>query len=311
MLRQAIAQILADDRKRRIFEDKWSAVLRSNCMKLFYKMGQEMLDSVAADWKREMLKLYVQVAEKVLRDERIWRIEEKFLEGFVTESLVNQAEGRRILGDYREGLYQLGKKFSESASATEIPKSLSNVHYLQFGLLRILEIPIPNQQYLQNQILHAPNPKFLLPLSTKKTFMPLTNEMLLKLNKVDMVALKFWHMYEYEPSDLYEKIRKARGWEPKVEVLLLGIKSKLEEGLFRYINLINDLVLRHSHKECSEEVSNQLLSYVEIALEICKKHAEPSAEETALEKIDIGLAFQLFNTQARSGRQKEFLVRLV
>lgn len=74
MLRQAIAQILADDRKRRIFEDKWSAVLRSNCMKLFYKMGQEMLDGVPADWKREMLKLYVQVAEKVLRDERIWRI---------------------------------------------------------------------------------------------------------------------------------------------------------------------------------------------------------------------------------------------
>jgi hypothetical protein len=86
--------------------------------------------------------------------------------------------------------------------------------------------------------------------------------MLLKLNKVDMVALKFWHMYEYEPSDIYEKIRKARGWEPKVEVLLLGIKAKLQEGLFRYINLINDLVLSHANKECSEEVSNQLVSYV-------------------------------------------------
>jgi hypothetical protein len=103
MLKQAIAQILADDRKRRIFEDKWSAVLRSNCMKLFYKMGKEMLDGVPADWKREMLKLYVQVAEKVLKDkeERIWRIEEKFLEGFVTESLANPSEGRRILGEYR------------------------------------------------------------------------------------------------------------------------------------------------------------------------------------------------------------------
>lgn len=152
------------------------------------------------------------------------------------------------------------------------------MHYLQFGLLRLLEIAIPNQQYLQNQFLHAPNPKFLLPLSTRKTFTPLTNEMLLKLNKVDMVALKFWHMYEYEPSDLYEKIRKARGWEPKVEVLLLGIKSKLQEGLFRYINLINDLVLRHTHKECSDEANNQLLSYVEIALEICRKHSEPQAE---------------------------------
>lgn len=78
-----------------------------------------------------------------------------------------------------------------------------NVHYLQFGLLRILEIAIPNQQYLHNQLLHAPNPKFLLPLSNKKTFTALTNEILLKLNKVDMVALKFWNLYEYEPSDVY------------------------------------------------------------------------------------------------------------
>jgi hypothetical protein len=125
-----------------------------------------------------------------------------------------------------------------------------------------------------------------------------------------MVALKFWNMYEYEPSDVYEKVRKARGWETKVDVLLLGIKGKLKEGLFKYINLINDLVLRHANKECSEEVSNQLASYVEIALEICAKHTEPLSEETALEKVDIGLAFQ-FNTIVRSARQKEFLIRLV
>jgi hypothetical protein len=134
-----------------------------------------MLDPIQADWKKEMLKLYVQVAEKVLTNEKIWRIEEKFLEGFITESLSNLSEGRRILGDYREDLYQIGKRFSQSPAATEIPKSLSNVHYLQFGLLRILEIAIPNQQYLQNQFLHSPNPKFLLPLSTRKTFTPLTN----------------------------------------------------------------------------------------------------------------------------------------
>ncbi len=74
----------------------------------------------------------------------------------------------------------------------------------------------------------------------------------MKLNKVDMVGLKFWAMFEYEQSDVYEKVRKARGWEPKVEVLLLGIKSKLREGLLKYISLIHDLVLRHTNKECSE-----------------------------------------------------------
>jgi hypothetical protein len=41
-----------------------------------------------------------------------------------------------------------------------------------------------------------------------------------------------------------------------VEVLLLGIKAKLQEGLFIYINHINDIVLRHANKECSEKVSN-------------------------------------------------------
>lgn len=52
--------------------------------------------------------------------------------------------------------------------------------------------------------------------------------MLLKLNKVDMVALKYWSMFEYEQSEIYEKVKKAQGWEAKVEVILLGIKSKLK-----------------------------------------------------------------------------------
>lgn len=33
-----------------------------------------MLDPQQADWKKEMLKLYVQVSEKVLNDEKIWRV---------------------------------------------------------------------------------------------------------------------------------------------------------------------------------------------------------------------------------------------
>jgi hypothetical protein len=54
-----------------------------------------MLDPIQADWKKEMLKLYVQVAEKVLTNEKIWRIEEKFLEGFITESLSRRSVPNR------------------------------------------------------------------------------------------------------------------------------------------------------------------------------------------------------------------------
>jgi hypothetical protein len=41
-----------------------------------------------------------------------------------------------------------------------------------------------------------------------------------------------------------------------VEVLLLGLKAKLQDGLFKYNSLINDLVLKHVKKEWSEDVSN-------------------------------------------------------
>lgn len=70
-------------------------------MKLFYKLGEEMMQEREEEWKREMLRLYVQVAEKVLKDEKIWRIEEKFLEGFITESLSNLSHCRKILGEHR------------------------------------------------------------------------------------------------------------------------------------------------------------------------------------------------------------------
>ena len=53
-------------------------------MRLFYKLGEEMLKPGDEEWKREMLRLYVGVAEKVLRQDKICRIEEKFLEGFIT-----------------------------------------------------------------------------------------------------------------------------------------------------------------------------------------------------------------------------------
>ena len=56
---------------------------------------------------------------------------------------------------------------------------------------------MPNQHTIHNQLVQAPNPKLLLPLATKRSFDLLTQEMLLKLNKVDMVSLKYWSMLEY------------------------------------------------------------------------------------------------------------------
>jgi hypothetical protein len=33
-----------------------------------------------------------------------------------------------------------------------------------------------------------------------------------KSNKIDMIGFKYWSYYEYEESDIYEKVRKASEW---------------------------------------------------------------------------------------------------
>ena len=57
---------------------------------------------------------------------------------------------------------------------------------------------LPHEKYLHNQLVHAPNPKFLLPFRKKGTFISLTNEILQKLNKIDMIGFRFWNYYDYE-----------------------------------------------------------------------------------------------------------------
>ena len=54
-----------------------------------------------------------------------------------------------------------------------------------------------------------------------------------------MVGCQFWSYYEYEESDLYEKIRRAAEWGGRVDMLLMLIKPKLIAGLERCLNLIN------------------------------------------------------------------------
>ena len=54
---------------------------------------------------------------------------------------------------------------------------------------------LPHEKYLFNQLMHAPNPKFLLPFRRRGVFVNLTSEILAKLNKVDIVGLRYWSYY--------------------------------------------------------------------------------------------------------------------
>lgn len=105
-------------------------------------------------------------------------------------------------------------------------------------------------------------------------FISLTNEILLKLNKVDMVGLRYWSYYEYEESDMYASIRKAAGWEFKIDIILSTLKSKIRSGLEKYMNLINEKIKSYSNRSMEDSAINEITSYSEICLEICN-HRDP------------------------------------
>lgn len=73
-------------------------------------------------------------------------------------------------------------------------------------------------------------------------------------------------------------MKKAQGWETKVEVILLGIKHKLKEGLLKYMTYINETILKNGVNVLSDDAINQLTSYTEIIIEILDKHSEPQIE---------------------------------
>ena len=63
----------------------------------------------------------------------------------------------------------------KSLNSKETPKHLSNSQYLQYSVFSLLGLNLPHEKYLYNQLLHAPNPKYLFPFRKKGTFTALTN----------------------------------------------------------------------------------------------------------------------------------------
>ena len=175
----------------------------------------------------------------------------------------------------------------------EIPKSLSNEQFLQYSVISIMKMELPHEKYLHNQLAHAPNPKFLLPFRKKGTFITLTNEMLQKYNKIDMIGFRFWNYYDYEECDIYSKIRKAADWEVKFGIWLPLLKEKIKVGLEKYMNLINEKIKSFSNRNIDDTGINDIMSFTEICLEICHKKSKSEHNfSIALEKVDLGQAFQ-------------------
>ena len=75
--------------------------------------------------------------------------------------------------------------------------------------------------------------------------------------------------------------------------MLETLKAKMKYGLEKYMNLINEKIKSYSNRIIDESGVNEITSYSEICLEICRKRdPKETAFSTALEKVDLGQVFQ-------------------
>lgn len=76
------------------------------------------------------------------------------------------------------------------------------------------------------------------------------------------------------------------------------LKEKIKSGLERYMNLINERIKSYSTRQIDDAGINDLMSYVEICLQICDKR-DPDEKNfgTALERVDLGQVFQYKNLE--------------
>jgi hypothetical protein len=141
--------------------------------------------------------------EKLLTREKVSRIEERFIEPFII-TILKKENGLDILGlQNSRRLKNIAQQIRDSITDSENPKAISSNQYLKYCILASFQIKIPHEKYLYNQLLHAPNPKYLFPFRKKGTFNDLSNEILLKSNKIDMVGVLYWSYFNYEEGDLY------------------------------------------------------------------------------------------------------------
>ena len=77
------------------------------------------------------------------------------------------------------------------------------------------------------------------------------------------------------------------------------------------MNLINEKIKSYSTRQIDETGINDIMSYVEICLEICdKQDPEEHNFGTALERVDLGQVFQQKNFE-NEHRLKECMLKLV
>ena len=294
-LRQDLAALFRDEHAQKTFENKWTHGLKYNVMGFFTRLAKDFFQADRRDRiKTELTSLYIEITDKLLTSEKMSRIEEKFIEPLLIQGLRQSAQVEEALERHNcERLRRSAAGLSKLLSERENPKTVTSNQFLKFCAMRMLEVALPHEKYLHSHLLHAPHPKYLFPFRSKGTFLALTEELIRKSNRLDLVGCQFWSYYEFEEGDVYEKVRRSAEWGGKVDILLMLLKPKLVQGLERCLHAINEKVFYFSTKHITEEGLNSLEGLAEVGLNICRNRS-PSEHffQTALERVDIGQLFQ-------------------
>lgn len=173
-LNQSLREIFSSDKAKKVFEEKWTHSLKSNVMGLFNRIVNDYYADKGSV-KEEFNALYAETIEKLMREEKLSRVEEKFLDVFLSETM-RRGVTLDVLGtNSKNEIYRLGSNLQKALNTRETPKALLTSQYLQYSVFSLLAFSLPHEKYLYNQLLHAPNPKYLYPFRKKGTFTSLTS----------------------------------------------------------------------------------------------------------------------------------------
>ena len=87
-IKQDLTNLFRDEHAQKTFETKWTHSLKSNVMACFSRIATDVFHAPPEhNFKIELLSLYIDTIDRLLTHEKSSRIEEKFLEPFLVESV--------------------------------------------------------------------------------------------------------------------------------------------------------------------------------------------------------------------------------
>lgn len=113
-------------------------------MGLFNRIVKDYYTEKTNYIKEEFNVLYYETLEKLMKEEKLSRIEEKFLDAFLAETM-RLGVGLDVLGvGYKNEIYRVSSLLQRALNTRETPKSLTTSQYLQYCVFSLLGFALPH-----------------------------------------------------------------------------------------------------------------------------------------------------------------------